>query len=171
LSALFEHLGIGDDPDQAPELDGQNGYGQFARLCRTLGIPLITMYAPGMTQTPDALDGARAGDLAFLGVRTYRSLHVPSFKLEHGGRTWRLRSAMIGSEFCGHQIGLSSCCRTQRKWAVYDSDAVRQCIGPIAWDMGDEAGEEAWWRALEWIMPIHNATANISYSPFASEFA
>jgi hypothetical protein len=161
--ALFEQLRLGDDPDQPPELDGQNGYAQFSRLCKELQIPLTTLFAPAMKElrapvTARSGSGTSCPRGAFLGVRTYRSTHMPTFELVHGGRTWRLRSAMIGSEFCGHQIALSSCCRTQRKWAVYDSDAVRRGIGPIAWDMGADAGEAAWWRALEWIMPIHNAT-------------
>jgi len=80
------------------------------------------------------------------------------FTLLHGGRAWRLCSALIGSEFCGHQIALALHGRDQRKWALYDADAVRDGIGPLAWDIGEDTGQAEWWAALEWLVPVMNST-------------
>jgi len=98
-----------------------------------------------------------------LGVRAYRGRYVPPFALLHGGRAWRLSSALIGSEFCGHQIALASHGHDQTKWALYDADAVRDRIGPLAWDMGEGAGQAKWWEALEWLVPMMNATESSSF--------
>jgi hypothetical protein len=177
-SALFEHCGIGDRPGQSPELDGQNAYVQLTRLCEHLRIPLTTLHAPtghlgdGAVQgggvTVDGTLGVANGEArgsqgalhgpGLLGVRAHRKSHVPPFALSHGGHSWRLRSALVGSEFCGHQVALASHGRDQRKWALYDADAVRDCIGPIAWDTGEGTGQSDWWTALEWILPLINST-------------
>lgn len=173
---LYETFGIGDNPKQEPELDGQNGYAQFSLLCSKLNIPMVTLMAPWMK---DASSNIRSpvGEMvspprkpspnepAFLGIRTYRSVHVPKFEIKYGGRIWKLRSAMIGSEFCGHQIAISSCCGSQGKWAVYDSDGVKECIGPVAWDISEtgDDGEMRWWSVLDKVMPIINKTNSSKY--------
>jgi len=171
--ALFEHVGIGNRPGQPPELDGQNAYVQLGRLCEYLHIPLTTIHAPAGCTGAGGVGGALGGGAAsaqgggaasaqpwpgLLGVRAHRQGHVPSFVVSHGGRTWRLRSALIASEFCGHQVALAALGFDQHKWALYDANAVREGISPVAWDIGEGAGQAEWWTILEWILPIMNST-------------
>lgn len=173
---LFFKFGIGDDPDQSPEKDGQNGFAQFSIFCRKLNIPMVTIMAPWMKELSDPITSPvgetvraprhpEAGEPAFLGIRTYRSVHVPKFAFRYKGRVWKLRSAMIGSEFCGHQIAISCSCEGQGKWAVYDADGVKESIGPIAWDIAEkgEVNEKRWWQLLDKILPIINQTSGSTY--------
>lgn len=173
---LYRKFGIGDDPKQAPELDGQNGFAQFSIFCTKFDIPMITLMAPWLTEITDSIVSPigeevsaprkpTGDELAFLGIRTYRAMYVPKFEFEYQGRRWKLRSAMIGSEFCGHQIAISSCCGEQSRWAAYDSDGVKECIGPIGWDISENGNvnEKLWWGLLDKILPVINQSENSTY--------
>lgn len=173
---LYSEFGIGDDPNQDPALDGQNGFAQFSIFCSKLNIPMVSLMAPWMRELGDDIispigEPVRAprhpqhGEPAFLGIRTYRSVHVPKFQFEYRGRLWKLRSAMIGSEFCGHQIAISTSCGDQGRWAVYDADGVKECIGPIAWDISENGNvnEHLWWKLLDKMMPIINQAGGSTY--------
>lgn len=173
---LYSKFGIGDDPHQSPEKDGQNGFAQFSIFCTKLDIPMVTLMAPWMQELNDPITSPvgetvraprrpRKDEPAFLAIRTYHSVHVPKFEFMYDGRIWKLRSAMIGSEFCGHQISISSSCEGQGKWAVYDADGVKECIGPIAWDIAEngEINETRWWQLLDKILPIINQTDESAY--------
>lgn len=170
---VYDTYAIGDDPAQAPHLDGQNGFGQFSLLCSALQIPLVTLMAPWMEAVRMALPNARKEQVppppradptrpALLGVRTYRSHWRPPHALEHGGRRWLLQSAWVGSEYCGHQCALArvdACEPGVEQWALYDSDGVRLGIGPITWHT--TAAE--WWDELPRVMPFTNKSASSKF--------
>lgn len=174
---LYRDFAVGDDPAQAPELDGQNGFGQFTLLCSKLGVPLLTLMAPELVEVALPLTDARGASVApprapradepgFLSVRTYHADFMPSLELVHAGRRWRLRSALVGSEFCGHQTALACCSADGRAWASYDSDAVRRRIGPVAFEVGAPGvplATQTWWDALDRVLPVINNTSTSRY--------
>lgn len=172
---IFHELAIGDDPAQDPSLDGQNGYAQLSLLCSKLGVPLLTLMAPSLEEASIPIADANGtsvppprppepGQPALLGVRTYRATNFrPPLRLSHAGREWKLRSGLIGSEYCSHQIALSCSCGSQRKWAMYDSDGVRQCVGPVAWEAERELTDDEWWASLDQMIPVINKTKDAKF--------
>lgn len=171
---LYKHHKIGDDPFQNPELDGRNGYSQFSMLCSVIDFPLITVVAPWMklidiTLTNDDMKFSAPrkpmkGEKSLLGVRNYRSKWKPPEFLELAGeefegRRWRLQSAFIGSEWCGHQVSLARACDSNH-WFLYDSDGVRLGIAPINWKADNH---EEWWNTLQFIIPFSNDTSQSKF--------
>ena len=171
---MYDELGIGDNPRQNPLLDGQNGYSQFSLMCTAFNIPLITYIAPWLSKkvqtklrnsknvlydTPPE-EGNHGG---FVGIRTYRGDHIPSRTLMHNGKKYILTAALIGSEYCGHQIAIASTCDDTNKWAFYDSDALRTGIGPISWHISEGASDTEWWKVLHDITPIINKSIGTKY--------
>lgn len=175
---LFSEFGVGDDPEQDPRLDGQNGYAQLVLLCSKLGAPLITLVQdelgrrlePGAAlpvpknarreQSPAPRAPAPL-EPVLLGVRTYRSRLQPPMRLSWRGESWLLRSALVGSEFCGHQVAIAAGDESRRWWAAYDADGVRLGIGPVSWQLGAEFGSasraaDVWWRSLGQMLPVTN---------------
>lgn len=165
---LYDRWRIGDDPDQDPRLDGQNGYSQFSLLCSAIGFPLVTLVAPWMEEMRVELrDGAQravpppprpaSSQPCLLGVRNHRSQWRPPARLRFGGREFRLQSAFIGSEWCGHQVSLARACGD--RWALYDSDGTRLRIGPLSW----EAADDEWWDTLSYAIPFANKTQHSKF--------
>lgn len=171
---LYNKYAFGDRPGQDPELDGQNGVSQFCVLAARLGIPVIRLMAPSLQEItdPSVYDqkGERRilrslpkeGEGSLLIVRCFRTRWTPRRRLVREGRRYKLCAIMIGSEYCGHQIGVSTCDMHVCRWALADSDASREGIGPMFWCIERRRGESPTqfrerWRAMwDIILPATN---------------
>lgn len=168
---LYERLAIGDDPDQAPELDGQNGASMGALVFGGIRLPVSTVIAPWMKAADDiVLQDAHgrdapmpprpaAGERALLLVRTYRTRWKAPERLTWQGKAYTLMSALIGSEFCGHQISVARSCEDET-WAVSDSDGIRLGIRPICFRRPKSM---ALADLLPKMIPFSNATSNSQF--------
>ena len=174
---MFYELRLGDDPvNTRPEDEGQNGFTLLSLMCARLGVPLtvlvlaekdelVTFAYPladadkKMVDPPRPPTGTR--EPALLGVRVHRGHWRPPHTLLHGGRTYHLQSAMIGSEFCGHQCALA---RSRKNvYHFYDSDAVRLGIGPV----GFRSDRDELWKALQYVLPYSNNTPTSKFCDFS----
>ena len=171
---LYDELSLGDDPHQDPYLDGQNAYAQFSIMCSAFGIPLTTYIVPHLNEEVRIkMKNSREEDVelppqmekygCYMGIRTYRSQYKPARVMQKNGKTWKLFAAMIGSEYCGHQIAISSKCGDMNGWAYYDSDAVKDKIGPISWTVPASSSDAEWWKLMDEITPIVNGAATTKY--------
>ena len=163
---LFERMHIGDNPDQNPEDDGQNGASMGALLFGGIQLPMETVVAPWMKSADDLpLEDARGrravmppapskDSRAVLLVRTYRTRWKAPERMEWNGRSYTLMSALIGSEFCGHQIAIARSCQPET-WAVSDSDGIRLGILPICFRKPKGV---AWAELAPRMIPFSNAT-------------
>ena len=143
---MYAKYKYGDRPDQPEHMDGQNGFGQFCILASKLDIPLIRLFAPSMYElTEPVLDteGEECtirttplpGETSLLCIRCFRTKWVPVPRYIWKGRRYKIVGMFIGSEHCGHQIGASTCDMRACDWAVADSDASREGIGPMFWSL------------------------------------
>lgn len=144
---LYEEYALGDDPDQNPLRDGQNGFVQLCILLASLDVPVIRMLAGEDTVIPitgSVYDkqkrecilrtDASPDEVALLVVRVFRSHWSPVPRVRYKGRRYYLTAAMIGSEHCGHQVAVSAVAPPScSSWAHSDSDATRKKIGPMFW--------------------------------------
>ncbi len=172
---LYEKLDIGDSPDQPPELDGQNGCSMATILLQRLDVPVITLMAPEMEEAHIPLKDARdvvippprtprKDERALLIVRTYRSRwRVPELVMyprdSTAARRYRLMSAFIGSEFCGHQVSVSRSCEPEM-WSFSDSDAIRLGISPLCFHV---PRTHAWHDVVTRAIPYSNASHNSEF--------
>lgn len=149
---LYKHYALGDKPGQRPELDGQNGCSQFFILLARLGVPTIRLLAPSMYEMTDpVLDQeknelflqrrARPDEPCILVVRCFRTAWQPKRRFVHEGKRYKLMGLFIGSEHCGHQIGVSTCDMRVCRYAMTDSDAAQHDIGPMFWMICQRPGE------------------------------
>ena len=180
---LYYHYHMGDDPKQAPEKDGQNGLSEFIILCAKLGIPMYRLFAPNLSEfnlnvtdkqnkTNEVLL-PNTSQPSLLVVRCFRTKWKPKLRINYKGIKYKLASVLIGSEFCGHQIGASTCDLNVCKWACADADACREGISPIFWKIKKEKDEslksykEKWWNIWGKIIPItlFNSGAFCDFSP------
>lgn len=168
---MYDDLGLGDDPRQDPRLDGQNGYYQFSIFCSAFGVPLTTVIYPLLGQTVTSpLVNSKNVTLpcppemgrfkGFLGIRTHRTRFVPRRYLKLKGKRWKLTAALIGSEYCHHQVALASTCDLNSTWAMYDSDGVRLGVGPMSWSVPGSMTDDEWWEVIHNITPVINWGAN-----------
>lgn len=167
---LYDAMHIGDDPRQAPELDGQNGASMGALLFGGLRLPVVTLLAPWLKRTDVALQDAQGrdapmppepapGERSLLLVRTYRTRWRAPEALAWGGRRYTLMSALIGSEFCGHQISVARSCESET-WAVSDSDGIRLGVLPICFRKPKGV---AWATLVPQMIPFSNATSTSTF--------
>ena len=149
---LYKHYALGDRPGQRPELDGQNGCSQFFILLARLGVPTVRLFAPSMYEITDPVldqekkehklhNVARPGEPCVLVVRCFRTTWQPRRRLVHNGKRYKLVGLFIGSEHCGHQIGVSTCDMRVCRYAMTDSDAAQHDIGPMFWMIRQRSGE------------------------------
>jgi hypothetical protein len=161
---MYDAIDIGDKPGQSPELDGQNGASMATLLCGALCIPMRIVVAPWMKEADLPLKNARGnlaqlppppenGERSILLVRTYRSDWRAPERLRHAGRAYHLVSALVGSEYCGHQVALSRSCES-RTWCLSDSDAIRLGILPLCFRVPPGV---AWHEAVTRAIPHSNA--------------
>lgn len=168
---LYYEYHFGDDPRQAPELDGQNGFAQLCILLQRFDIPTLRVFAPDMVRLTDPIVDQRKeshqlreepveGENHLICIRCFRTKYTPRRRLRYGGRTYRLVSVLIGSEHCGHQIAVSTRNMRVCRWAVADSDASRHGIGPMFFQFRREPGEcmadfsRRWWDSITNSIPV-----------------
>lgn len=146
---LYQVYSIGDNPDQNPELDGQNGYKQLAFLFDALRIPYRTyLWDRSMVVVllHDGVppNGGRARpDTIIAGLRCPFNHRVPPFTFTEDGYTFELQSGLIGNQECGHQTALSRCADGSW-WSAYDTDLVTLDVGPISFKVDDSDPMEMW---------------------------
>jgi len=180
---LYYKYKLGDNPKQAPEKDGQNGLSEFIILCAKLGIPMYRLFAPNLSEfnldvkdkqnntTKVALPNPHNPSL--LVVRCFRTKWKPRLSFKYKNIRYKLASVLIGSEFCGHQIGASTCDLNVCKWACADADACREGISPIFWKIKKEENESMkdfktkWWEVWGKIIPVtlFNSGSFCDFSP------
>lgn len=181
---LYYKYHLGDDPKQDPEKDGQNGFSEFIILCAYLGIPIVRLFAPNLSEyTEDITDKSgnklrvkrpqHEGETALLVVRCFRTHWRPKLRIVHNGLRYKLVSVLIGSEHCGHQIGASTCDMRVCRWACADADACREGIGPVFWKVKRNENEyvktfvQRWWDAWGKMIPVtlFNSESFCDFSP------
>ena len=180
---LFYKHRLGDNPEDPPEKDGQNALSEFIILCAKLGIPMYRLFAPNLSEfNIDVTD--KENDTSkivlpnpfqpsLLVVRCFRTRWKPKLSLHYKGIKYKLASVLIGSEFCGHQIGASTCDLNICKWACADADACREGISPMFWKIKKEKNEslkafkDKWWSVWSKIIPVtlFNSNSFCDFSP------
>jgi hypothetical protein len=183
---LFDVYNIGDNPNQNPEDDGQNGCSEFIVLCAKLKIPIVRLFAPNLSEmrsdvqdkenmsVPVTYPEPSDSSPSLLFVRCFRTRWRPKLRIMHNGKRYKLVSVMIGSEYCGHQIGASTCGLRPCRWGCSDADAIRAGIGPMFWKVKRRKGEslnafvERWWNAWGKMIPItlFNSNSLCDFSPW-----
>lgn len=180
---LFFEYHIGDDPRQRPEDDGQNGMSEFLTLVAKLHIPCVRLFAPSLSEIRTEVSDKR-NDVypmvkptkftpSLLVVRCFRTRWKPKLIIKHDDMRYKLASVMIGSEYCGHQIGASTCDLRVCRWGCADADACREGIGPIFWTVKRQPSENIpdflsrWWDAWGKMLPVvlFNNNSLCDFSP------
>lgn len=180
---LFYTYNIGDDPNQNPEDDGQNGLSEFLSFCAQLNIPVVRLFAPSLselkTEVLDKKDNVfsfpqpKASKPCLLVVRCFRTRWRAKLRITHEGIRYKLTSVMIGSEHCGHQIGASTCDLRVCRWACADADACKEGIGPMYWNVKKYREEniktfvDRWWDVWGKMIPVtlFNSNSFCDFSP------
>ena len=168
---LYFDYAFGDDPDQDPRLDGQNGFAQLCILLSALDIPTLRRDGRGnaMTSRVQNQKGETmhlrsevgpGDDAAILAVRCFREYHRPKRRIVVNGLKYRLAFQLNGSEHCGHQVASAARGLHSHKWVHCDADAQRYGIGPIFWDICRGADESPrnfqrrWWNTWKFVLPV-----------------
>lgn len=179
--ALYHKFEIGDKPDQAPELDGQNGCQQFLALAAKLDIPVLVRdvtWGANLVPGPNAYNDvhgnrmesgsvARHYDQMLLVVRSHRTAWVPNrgitVHIDNEPYYFKLMGHLVGASTCSHQVGSSAHdmgFHNTRRWAHADADARSRGIYPMYWQIEQEAREtqdeftERWRRSWDHMLPI-----------------
>lgn len=171
---LFFQMAIGDRPGQDPSKDGQNGAVMGTLLMAKLGLPMRVVVAPEMaTLDMENVDANEARvppaprptkrDRALLLVRTYRTRWDAPERLEFDGRVYTLQSALVGSEFCGHQTSIARSCEKDT-WAMSDSDAIARGILPFVFR---KRPGDAWAPTMSRMLPVSNASSQSKFCDMA----
>jgi len=166
---LYATYSIGDDPDQDPRMDGQNGYKQLTSVFDALGVPYRTYVLEKggvVVLAKEARVDARIGDgiasdVAIAGLRCPYNHRVPPFSFDANGYTFELQSGLVGNQECGHQTALSSC-SDGSWWSAYDTDLVTMDVGPISFQM-KEKDPLLMWAAYEKSTLVSKRTTTTKY--------
>lgn len=167
---MYESMHIGDCPDQAPELDGQNGCSMATLLLGMLDVPALTIVSPSLKEVDIKLKNSlgrvcdqprhpRMDDTCVLFVRSHRSRWRAPYILVHKGMRFVLMSALIGSEFCGHQVAVARSCEPDT-WGLSDSDGIRLGMSPIFFKI--PRGRE-WHSVVTKCIPHSNSTSTSNF--------
>ena len=166
---LYNKYKLGDKPGQDEELDGQNGFNEFTILISELKIPMIRYLAPNTEitswsitkgdkpQNVKPISVYKDEDPVLFAVRCFHTKHRPARILGYKTRLFKLVGAFIGSEECGHQIGMAI---NDDDISIADSDARFHGIGPMMWkaeQRKDETKDEykvRWWNLFQTNIPI-----------------
>lgn len=171
---LYEALSIGNCPDQAPEEDGENGGSMATLVCGAIRIPMRVALAPWLKPADVPIKDAKGREAALppvpgenerdiLMVRTYRTRWAASETLAWGGRRYILMSMLIGSEHCGHQIGVARSCEDDT-WAISDSDGIRKGVLPMCFR---KPTGTKWATLAPKMVPYSNATSESEFCDMA----
>lgn len=171
---LWYEYSFGDDVNQNPELDGQNGLTQFSILASKFDIPMkrffvtdssIVKLSEPVKDQKENICNIRdqlnyEGEPHILVIRFYRgnnhTTYKPMRRFFHNGIKYKLASMLLGSMHCGHQIGASSYDLSWKRWAVSDSDASMFGIGPIHFCAKEEKckQKDEWWSYWRHMVPL-----------------
>jgi hypothetical protein len=168
---LWFNYDFGDNVDQDPSLDGQNGLSQFCILASKLDIPIYRFFMDSgeiveicstvkdQKEKICPLRAPGASETHLLVVRFYRgnhySMHIPPRRLRHNGVRYKLVSILMGSMHCGHQISAATRDLNWRRWAITDSDASRFGIGPVHFhNTQKHATNVEWWNDWRFMVPV-----------------
>jgi hypothetical protein len=163
---LFEQYGIGDDPKQAPELDGQNGYNQLQIMCEKIGVPLVTFMQTGTSKPTLRQNSSNSRERCIGGLRVLNNTTCPPLSFEADGYDFFLVSCLTGNPSCGHQSAISMCGDDEDWWAVYDPDLVTINTGPFCFRV--EGGHTvdthgSWWSNIQYVNAITKPSPSASF--------
>ena len=190
-------MNAGDEIGIPLEKEGRNGFTEATTIIAKLGIPLVRFMAPPTTNfdsthraelkliEDDVIDRKQNivkvtpcddDKVSLMAVRCFRTNWRPKRRINYDNRRYYLASCMVGSEHCGHQIGLSTCDyddkepifagkRRQKvpriaRWSVSDSDSISEGVGPLYWRIKkrkDESRSEfskRWWKSWGDVIPV-----------------
>lgn len=159
---IFVRYRVGDDPDQDPRLDGQNGFNQLLELCQAVGVPAgALLQLGGGVRTRSPGHPAPNGRSELLGIRIPRAeLSRPQLILTEGGVVWRLCGALMGSLHCGHQTAFVCVGGDHRQWAIHDTDWVTEGVCPMFYRLQEGAD---WWDELRHQVLVTNRTPSTRF--------
>lgn len=101
----------------------------------------------------------RDGETSLLVVRCFRTRWRASPQIKHNNRLYKFVGATIGSEYCGHQVGVSVADVDSSVMGVSDADALYKGIGPLFWRTrrrdtdSDETYAKRWRRNWQKALP------------------
>lgn len=164
--ALWYRFAIGDDVDDDPLKDGQNGAHEFLTLCATLRVPVVCLREQGgrMRAVAPSMKNQKGGACSLrapspdedhlLLLRFIDGDHAGRFRfhrrLRHEGRRYRLAGFYLGQRKCGHQCALVCTGDDWRYWGMTDADAHTHGIGPEHFFFSSDMSSEWWdkWKHL-----------------------
>jgi hypothetical protein len=192
-----KEMNAGDEIGIPLEKEGRNGFTEATTIIAKLGIPLVRFMAPPtinfdrthraeLKRIEDNIADRKQNivkdtpvddsKVSLMAVRCFRTNWRPKRRINYDGRRYYLASCMVGSEHCGHQIGLSTCDyddkepvfagKERRKvpritrWSVSDSDSISEGVGPLYWKIKKEKNEsrtefsKRWWKSWGDVIPV-----------------
>jgi hypothetical protein len=162
---LWYDYAVGDNVEDSPEMDGRNGFSEFAVLCAKLGVPMIVYRESGGRMAPVApeLTDRRGGTVRMRPPRSCREPHLLVLRYQDGdharrhpirrrvvhcGERYRCVGIYKGKRKCGHQIGASFYTGHWRHVSFGDADMHKSDIGPsFSHFDGTRWRGSDWWRA------------------------
>ena len=147
---LWYNHKIGDNVDDDPLNDGQNGCGEFIRMCSAFKIPYISWEEKhGKFLKKKHANVQKKHLLIVRFIDGDHTKKYPAFKrllckYDRCDIRYRLFGFFAGQRKCGHQIGYVTPNRKGDLWGVIDADAHKDGIGPYFF----EPSHEKWWEQM-----------------------
>ena len=176
---LYYYYAFGDDPQQDPAFDGQNGFAQFCILCSKFDIPIVclmpkTLYDDADDMLEFELDifdqkdrkcrirrNAKNGEKSLLVVKIHHTKWLIRRRIIFEKRRYKLAGMLIASEACGHQVGCSTLNMNITRFALSDADAISHKVPTLFWHIAIHTGEskkeykKRWLEQWEKMIPIN----------------
>ena len=166
---LWDKYEIGDNITRPPEEDGCNGFTEFARLCATLGVPMVILHIDNRGNTTkectSELRDPDPGETHLLVTRYQDGDHHDKQPMRRRieythtrrSKSWTVRYRLVGVYMghrrCGHQIGACSPSGGWRDWSISDADLHKDGIGPIFFYFRGRKWRDGWWNG--WRELVH----------------
>ena len=178
---LWYDYQVGDDVEQPPRLDGQNGFTQFCILCAKLGVPMHRLRErDGRIRPLDARLVDQKGAQVRLATPRNNEPHLLAIRFQDGDHQrfpilrrieyrrnrYRLAGVYMGQKKCGHQIGMASPSGDWREWSIADADLHKDGIGPLFIRFDGERWRTDWWKA--WGGLVHVTKFGFARNEFCS---
>lgn len=164
---LWHDYAVGDDVEKPPELDGCNGFYEFAVLAAKLEIPMLIYENEGdrfYAVPPTVSDKKVPGEGRSYKIRkpkSYKEQHLLVLRFRDGdhvkfpirrrvvfsGCRYRLVGFYGGQRKCGHQIGIASTTGNWRDMMIGDADLHKDGIGPVFVRFDGPEWVPRWWDA------------------------
>ena len=157
--ALWQDFAIGDDVNQKPELDGQNGCDQLLLLCDAIGLTVrVLELAPGSdvafrkTRGPPACPDEPHLLVVRLQDAPRTTMLPPRMHLSDEPGVWYTQEGMLlGNIECGHQVGTARC--GGDLWCFSDADSHWHGCGPMFMQVPTAGGARAYWERWKTAVP------------------